>query len=188
MRTINAPALAQLNGENMRIALLVEMLLTAPVRLCSANVSLTYAGNVYVGTGVLGAVNEVDDSPGEYKNMTFTLSGVALDVIAIALAENIRNKTVTVRMAVIDATSFAILDAPVIWSGSLDQMPIQMGEGSATVTVSAEHRGITFARAKPINYTEQDQSRVDPTDTSLRFIQSQSTHQDVWPAASYFRK
>jgi hypothetical protein len=187
MRVINGPALAQLNAETMKIALLVEMMLSAPVRLCTANVNLVWDGNTYVGTGVLGAVNEVDDSPGEYKNLTFTLSGVDLAVISIALNENVRNKRVTVREAVIDASTFAILDAPVIWTGTIDQMPVQQGDGTATVSVSAEHRGITFARAKPINYNEVDQARIDPTDTSLRFIQSQSTHQDVWPAASWGR-
>jgi len=188
MRLINAPALAQLNGENMRVALLVEMLLSVPVRLCSANVTLSYAGNQYLGTGVLGSVNEIDDSPGEYKGMSFTLSGVDLGVIAIALAEDVRNKTVTVRMAVIDASSYAILDAPIIWTGTIDQMPVQMGDGTASVTVSAEHRGITFARAKPTFYNSEDQLAREPGDTSMRFIQSQSTNNVVWPAAGFFKQ
>jgi hypothetical protein len=187
MRLISGPALAQLNAESMRVALLVEMMLSAPVRLCTANVNLDWAGSTYIGTGVLGAVNEVDDSPGEYKNLTFTLSGVDLAVISIALSENVSNKRVTVREAIIDSNSFAVLDAPVIWTGIMDQMPVQRDDDTATVSVSAEHRGITFARAKPINYTEVDQARIDPADTSLRFIQSQSTHQDVWPAASWGR-
>jgi hypothetical protein len=188
MRLINGPALAQLNADGLRAAMLVEMLLSGPVRLNTANVNLEYGGQTYFGTGVLGAVEEVDDSPGEYKNLTFTLSGVDLAVIAIALAENVRNKRVTVRLAVIDPASNTILDAPVIWTGTIDQMPVQQGGEAAIVSVSAEHRGITFARAKPLNYNEVDQARVDPTDTSLRFVQSQSTHQDIWPAASYFRQ
>lgn len=188
MRAVNGPALAQLNAERMKIALLVEFQFSQPVYMNTANLNITYGGNTYLGLGTLGAVNEVDDSPGEYKNLTFTLSGVSIDIIAIALAENIRNKRVVVREAIIDQDSLTVLDAPVIWTGVMDQMPIQMGEGTASVTLSAEHRGITFARAKPLNYTEEDQRRVDPTDTSLRFIQSQSTHQDVWPAAGFFRQ
>lgn len=188
MRIITGPALARLNAETLQIAVLVEMQLSAPVYLCSSNINLEFGGNTYVGTGVLGAVNEVDDSPGEYKNLTFTLSGVDLAVIAIAMDENIRNKRVVVRLAVVSETDFSVLDAPVMWSGIMDQMPIQQQDNTGTVSVSAEHRGITFARAKPINYNTVDQARIDPTDTSLRYVQSQSTHNDVWPAASYFRQ
>lgn len=190
MRAINGAALAELNSERMKIALLVEFQFSLPVYMTNANVNITYAGNQYLGLGTLGSVAEVDDSPGEYKNLTFTLSGVSLDVIAIALAEEIHNRRVVVREAVIDQNSLAVLDAPIIWTGIMDQMPVmQDPEGmTASVTLSAEHRGITFARAKPLNYTEQDQSLIDPTDTSLRFIQSQSTRQDVWPAAGFFKQ
>jgi len=188
MRVIAGPALAQLQSGNVHMALLVEMLLTQPVRLNTANVTLTYGGVDYIGTGVLGAVNEIDDSPGEYKNLTFTLSGVDLAVLSIALQENIRNKVVNVRLAVLDTNANTVLDAPLIWTGLLDQMPMHMGEKTATINVSAEHRGLVFSRPKPINYTDADQARVDPTDTGLRFIQSQSTHNDTWPAATFFRK
>lgn len=190
MRAVSGPALAQLNAERMRVALLVEFQFSLPVYLNTANVDITYGGNKYLGIGTLGAINEVDDSPGEYKNLTLSLSGVSLDVISIALQENIRNKRLVVREAIIDQASFAVLDAPVIWSGTMDQMPVSQDHQNqtATVSLSAEHRGITFARAKPLNYTQEDQGRVDPTDTSLRFIQSQSTRQDIWPAAGYWKQ
>lgn len=188
MRIISAPAVTQLQSGNVKMALLVEMLLSAPVRLNTANVTLTYGGVDYIGTGILGGVNEVEDSPGEYKNLTFSLSGVDVAVLSIALAENVRDKKVSVRLAVLSETDNTVLDAPLIWTGTIDQMPVQMGDGTATINVSAEHRGLTFSRPKPLNYNNTDQTRIDPTDTSLRFIQAQSTHNDTWPAATYFRR
>lgn len=189
MRTIAPAAVARLNADSLRVAMLLEMQMSAPIYLNTDNVNLTFDGKTYIGTGVLGAINEVDDSPGEFKNLTFTLSGVALDVIAIALAENIRNKRVVLRLAVISEADYTVLDAPIVWTGIMDQMPVSAEAQTATVSVSAEHKGVTFARAKPINYTDVDQTtRVNAADTSLRFIQSQSTHNDVWPAATFFRQ
>lgn len=187
MRVIAPAALAKMNSDSLKAALLVEMQLSLPVYLNTANINLEFGGNTYFGTGTLGTVEEIDDSPGEYKNVTFTLSGVSLDVIAIALSEDIANKRVTIRLAVLNDADASVIDAPIIWSGTMDQMPVQSQDNTAVVSVSAEHRGVTFARPKPINYTPVDQVRVDPTDTSLRFIQSQSTHSDVWPAASFGR-
>lgn len=188
MRFISPAAQAALAGEVVTQALLVEMMLSQPVRLCSANLALTYGGNEYIGTGTLGSVGVAEDSPGEYKNLTFSLSGVALDVVSLALQENARGKRVTVRLATIDPSTATVLDAPIIWAGTIDQMPIQAGKETASVNVSAEHRGVTFGRAKPLNYTDVDQQRLYPGDTFLRFIQAQSTHQDVWPAAAWFKQ
>jgi hypothetical protein len=188
MRAISPAALAVLSSETVPMVLLVEMLLTQPLRMSSASVPITYGGAEYLGLGHFGAVEEVEDSPGEYKNLVFALNGVASDLISIALSENIRGKPVTMRLGVMDPNNFTVLDAPVIWAGTLDQMPIQMGKETGIVNVTAEHRGVTFARPKPLNYTDNDQRRLFPGDTSLKTIQSQSTHPDVWPAASYFKR
>src|SRR5574341_802307 len=66
--------------------------------------------------GSLGAVEEVDDSPGEFKSLRFVLSGVPSDTIAIARSESIRNKAVTVSLAILDPDTHAVLDAPVVWT------------------------------------------------------------------------
>lgn len=188
MRLIDPVALAQIQSGAVKMALLVEMIMSAPVLLNSTGGTLVYAGNTYVGTGVLGGVGEIDDSPGEYKNLTLQLSGVDQNIIAIALAEEISNKRLTVRQAFLHPDNNTVLDAPIIWTGIMDQMPIEQGDKSASVSVSAEHRGLILQRPKPINYNYEDQILIDPTDTCLRFVQSQSTHQDVWPAASFFKQ
>src|SRR5574341_201255 len=188
MRAINAPATAVLNGSVCPLIMLVEMLLSTPVRLNNTPNNIEYGGNTYTGAGSLGAVEEVDDSPGEFKSLRFVLSGVPSDTIAIARSESIRNKAVTVSLAILDPDTHAVLDAPVVWTGTLDRMPIEEGDGTATISVIAEHRGNTFARPKPLRYTDTDQQALYPGDTCLRFIPSQATHQDVWPAAAYFRQ
>ena len=185
MRTIDPAAAAVVGGVSV---LLVEMLLTTPTRMCSATQAITYGGNEYLAIGHLGAVETIDDSPGEIKSMRFILNGVSNDLLAVALAEPIRGKAVYMRLAILDPDTHAVLDAPLIWSGTLDQMPIQMGKESSVISVTAEHRGATYARPKPLRYADGDQQRLHPGDTSLRFTTSQANHQDVWPAAAFFRQ
>lgn len=187
MRAITAPAMAALAAEVVPMAVLVEMQLSATLRFSTASIDLTYAGGTYLGLGAIGTIEEVDDSPGEYKNVVFTLGGVATDVVSIALSENIRNKPVTIRLAIIDTASATVLDAPVIWAGALDQMPMTVTKETVSISVTAEHKGATFARTKPLFYTDGDQRRLITGDTSLKTIQSQSTHQDVWPSAEWFK-
>lgn len=81
-----------------------------------------------------------------------------------------------------------------VWSGQLDQMPIKHGE-AATITVTAEHRGIVFARAKGDRYTDASQRRLYPgatppttADRSLEYLVSQANSQTIWPSAEWFKQ
>lgn len=191
MRTIESSAEAALGESGVAIVLLLEMELSETVRMCSSPYEVTFEGNDYLGVGNLGAVGVVNDSPGEYKPLRLNLSGVSTDVLAIALEEDLRGKPCSLRMAVLDPTTHEVLDAPLIWSGTLDQMPVALpaeADGSFSIGATAEHRGVTFARPKPLRYTDTDQRRLFAGDTSLRFIDAQSNHPDVWPAASFGRQ
>lgn len=189
MRTLTAEAAAVLSGAHVPVALLVEMLLTAALRLNTSPVNIAWNGHEWIGAGALGSIDEVADVAGEQHALRFTLSGVPSDLLAVALAEPIRGKACTVRLAVLHPDTHAVLDVPLAWAGTLDQMAITQQPGNTcSVSVTAEHAGAAYARPKPLRYTDADQQRLYPGDTSLRFVVSQSQHQDVWPAASYFRR
>ena len=172
------------------VVLLVEMLLTAPLRMCSSFYEIEHDGNTYLPLGDLGSVEEVEDGQGDYKPLRYSLSGVRQDLLVIALEENIRNKPCTVFLAVLDEVTHQKREVQQVWTGTLDQMGVAIDpkSGTAVISVTAEHRAVTYARPKSLRYTDADQRRLYPTDTSLRFIESQANHTDVWPAASFGRQ
>lgn len=188
MRSIAAPAVAVLNGPVVPLVLLLELGFTAAVRLCTGSVAVQYGADLYYGTGTLGAVEPVTDELQSTTGLRFTLSGVPLDSIALALSEAVRGTSCTLRAAILDPTTHAVLDAPLVFTGTLDSMPITHGADSATIGVVAIHRGDTYRRPKPLRYTDGDQQRLFSGDTSMRYVLSQAQTQDVWPAAGYFRQ
>lgn len=188
MRSISGPAASALASGRVALVLLVEMQLTSTLRLASSAVTISWGGFDWLGAGSLGAVEEVADTAGDYKSLRFVLSGVPASNLAIALAEPIRDKACILRLAVLDPDTHAVLDAPVVWTGTLDQMPVTLSGETCTIAVVAEHAGVAYARPKPLRYTDADQQRLYPGDTSLRFVVDQAQHQDVWPASSYFRR
>jgi hypothetical protein len=188
MRTVSAPALAVLSGSVVPLVLLVEMGFSSPVRLCTGSVAIQYGADLYYGTGTLGAVEAVSDEVQSTQGLRFTISGVPSESIALALGEDVRGKSCTLRLAVLDPTTHAVLDAPVVFTGALDTMPITHGADDCTIGVVAIHRGDTYRRPKPLRYTDGDQQRLYPGDTSLRYVLSQAQTADVWPSASYFRQ
>lgn len=188
MRTIAAPALAVLAGPVVPLVLLVEMGFSPVVALASGAVSVQVGATLFLGAGALGAVEAIKDAPGDAQGLRFSLSGVSPDALSMALSETTRGRSCTVRLAILDPATQAVLDSPTVWTGTLDQMPISLGADSASIGVTALHRGQTFRRPKPLRYTDGDQQQISSGDTSMRYVVSQSQHKDIWPAASFFKQ
>ena len=186
MRTLT-PAAQALLGKRLAMTLLLELQLSVTLRLCTAPIDIEHGLVTYIG-GRMVAIDPVKNQGGEVQGLKFSLSGVLSEHIALALAEPVQGKVVLLSVALMDPDTQAIVDVQQIFSGTIDQMPIVHGAQSATVSVTVEHRGLVFGRAKPINYSDADQQRLYPGDRSLEFLISQATHQDVWPAASFFRQ
>jgi hypothetical protein len=186
MRTLTGPAGAVLGG-TWALAQLVDLdLASGNIRVTTAGVDIDWNGDTYIGRKMIG-VEAVKDQGGEVQGLTFTLSGVPIEFLSLALQEQVQGRPVRIWTAILDGGTHAILDVVQTWAGTCDRMPIQQSANTATISVTAEHRGITFSRAKGLRYTDGD-PRLYAGDKSLEFIVSQSSHQDVWPAASFFKK
>jgi hypothetical protein len=184
MRTLTAGAITALAAADVPIVMLVEMAFSPVIRLASSAVDIVWSGNTYLGAGPLGSVEAVKDSAGDATALQFQLSGVPTDNLALALGQSARNKACTVRLAVLNSTTHAVEDVATIGVFQLDQLAIS----GSTIGVTAYPMARVFARPKPIRYTDGDQQLVSSGDRALEYLVSQSTHQDVWPAASWGRQ
>jgi len=186
VKTLAGPAAALL-GHRLALAQFVEMDLSEQLFITTARDDIDWNGHTYIG-GRQTAIDAIKDQGGEIAGLSFQISGVPTDLLALALAEPIQGKAIRVYTVIMDPDSQAIVDVQQSWAGTLDQMPISQGVASSIITVTAEHRGITFARPKGLLYTDGDQQAQYPGDLCLEFIVAQSTHQDVWPAAAFFKQ
>lgn len=184
MRSLTSGAVAALSAPAVPIVMLVEMMFSTPLRVASSAVPIVWGGYTWLGAGPLGQVDAVKDAAGEAGALQFSISGVPQDSIALVLNESARNKACTVRLAILDAITHAILDVSTIGTFLMDQMVINGG----TVAVTAIPMARVFARQKPLRYTDGDQQLISAGDRALEYLNSQAQAQDVWPAASWFRK
>ena len=76
MRTGSAPALAALAGQSAMIIWLIRMDLSDSVYLCTATHDVVWDGHTWMGAGVIGSVDEVQDSTGERRGLKFSMSSV----------------------------------------------------------------------------------------------------------------
>ena len=188
MRTVSAPAAAVLAGGVVPLALLIEMDLTAPLNLNTSNLNLVVSGTTYLGVGGIGSIAPLADTPVEVRGLTFSISGVPSDRIALALSEPVQGKAVRIKTAILDPSTYAVLDTRLRWAGLLDVMTINETGGTATINVSAENAAIDLARAATSLYSDPEQQRLNTGDLFLQFKADQVSQRIIWPSLEFFKK
>jgi hypothetical protein len=190
MRTFNAAALALLAriaaGERIPWVQLVELQLSSTVYLTTAGESVDWNGHTWLSASAL-RIDPIEDGSAELPGLSFTLPGVQQADLALVLTEPVEGKTVRVYDALVDPATRVVADAIFAWGGTLNVPSIGYGP-IASVTATAEHRGIVALRPKPRRYNNDDQQRRFPGDTCFNFDPGTDTGPIAWPKASYFRQ
>jgi hypothetical protein len=184
MRSLSAGAITTLSDPRPPAVLLVAMGFSPVVRLASSAVHIEWDGFTWLGAGPLGAVEPIKDTAGDAQGLKFALSGVPSDNIALALGQSARGKSCTIRLAILNPATHVIEDVSLLGLFELDQLTV-VGD---VIGVTAFPLSRIFARPKAVRYTDGDQQRLYSGDRALEYVVSQSTHQDVWPAAAWGRK
>lgn len=188
MRILSARGRAALLRTPMPLALLVEMDLSAPLRLNSSPLDLTFGGSTWFGLKGLGKLDAVKDSPAEIAAMGFEISGVNTANLALALTEPVQGRAVRIKLAIFDPDAYDITDIELLWSGCLDVMTIDRGFPLSTIKVTAEHFAVDLVRPITSLYSDAEQRRLYPGDPSLQYVVDQVDMRVVWPDREFFKQ
>jgi hypothetical protein len=150
--------------------------------------ALTDPGITYKGAYGLGQISAITDKPGEVQGITLELHGSDASRISLALddADIVQGTAVEIRTAIIDTSTYQILDAPVEWVGYLDTMAIAEDGTSASISCTAESRAVDLLRGNAWMYTDADQRLVNAADGSFKYVVDQVDKPIVWPAREFF--
>jgi len=169
------------------IVQLIHMAFATPIALNTSTWNLTWDGVDYLGAHGLGSVSAITDKPGELQGLTFELFGdTAMITAALDDADVVQETVVTIRTAILSATTYQIIDAPIEWVGKLDTMGTSEDGERATIHVSAESKAIDLLRGTPMFYSDADQRTVNANDGSFMYVVDQIDKPVVWPARTYF--
>lgn len=189
MITLTPSGQAAIAAQTVNIVQLVLLQFDTPVGLNSSNYNFTYEGIEYKAAYGMGAISEIEDSPGEIKGIQFTLNESSSGVISLALddARTWQSTPVVIRNAILDE-NYQIVDAPIVWSGIGDTLNITEGPESAIVQATAESSAVDFLRGSILSYTDTDQKALYPTDEGLSLLLTQVDKPVVWPTKAWFQK
>lgn len=131
-------------------------------------------------------LTEVEVQASTLSGVTFSLPAVTEAELAFAFTD-LDGTTARIYHALVDPDTGVVADALQPWAGALDIPGWEDGE-KAVVLITGTHRGQLALQPKPSRYTNDEQQRLYPGDTSLNFDPATDAAPLVWPAASYFRQ
>lgn len=173
-------------GEVIPMVQLVEVATSPAMYLTTAGMPLEWGGHTWQPVG--GQLEPISHTAtGEVDQLVFTLPAVTPDQIAMGLTEPVAGVSVRVYDCLVDPADGAVADAVLAWAGSLSVPTLEDGP-DAVLSWTAEHRAARALRPKPSRYTNDEQRRLYPGDTSLDVDPETDAKPLAWPAASYFRQ
>jgi hypothetical protein len=165
--------------------------------------NITFNGVTFFGGGNLIGISAYQETLDlQAQGMTFTLSGVASDLIEITENEPYQGRAVRLSIALVDIESFIAkedgtgviltegggrirLESTVnatyrLFSGLMDVMDTQDDSTTSTIQLSAENVLTLLKRSKTRRYTDEDQKARYPDDDGLSFIAALQDKDLIW--------
>jgi len=190
MRSLISTVLSALAaGTFVRVQLLRIDFPSGTIALNTSNWNIASGGVTYQGAYGLGSISAITDSPGgAMKGITLEMITGDSGTIALALdeADEVQGAPITIRTAIFDPATYAVLDAPIDFAGLCDTMQIEEGGSKVSITVTAESNAVDLLRSNPSTYSDADQQALYPGDRAFEYVVDQLDKPVVWPSREYF--
>jgi hypothetical protein len=181
-RTLPAALATELSATELKPFYAVEMLFdSGTVRFWTGYGEITANGEEWAGSGtIMGITNSNESTDLSANGMTISFSGLESSFVAIALTENYRGRLIKIYLGCLDSTNQPVSNMYQLFAGRMDVMTINEDGQTASITISAENVLIDLERARMRKYTDEEQRKRFPGDSSLEFVASLQDKQISW--------
>jgi hypothetical protein len=154
------------------------------IRLWSGIGDLVYAGDTYTGVGNLLSVRLAEESKEiAAKGVNVALNGINSTLIAKALDESYRGRTMAIYLFFMDDNQ-VVLYPYAVFVGYINMMNIQDNGETSVISVDAESKLIDLQRPRERRYTSEDQKIDYPNDKGLDAVTWIQNQKIKWGSGS----
>lgn len=182
-------------GAEVRAFWAVDLLFDSPnqIYMWSGLGDLSLGGNTYTGVGDLLQISEMQESSDiAAYGATLTLSGIPTSTVDLALAEPYQGRKALVKFGIRGGPSGpllteageailteagellliedAITTGMTIFSGEMDQMVINYGPETVSISLAVESRLVNLRNPRIRRYTDEDHQARYPGDVAFGFV------------------
>jgi hypothetical protein len=151
------------------------------VRVHNGIGTIQWGGHDWLGIGAFGSVSGMNETAELQRNtVTYTLTGIPNDLIAVALGEHYQGRNARVYIGFFNITTKQLVGTPLLKeSGLMDVSRVREGR-ECSVTITAESRMSEWSRPKVRRYTDAEQRARYPNDRGLEFVARTAVEEIVW--------
>lgn len=181
-REVSAAVGAALEAGELRLVLLFEgEFATGWVRLWTGVGEVAWNGETWLGAGSLLGIGPIEETQQVVANgTTVSLSGVPLELVALAIDEARQGKPGRVWLGLLTEAGEIIADPVRAFTGRLDVPEVVDGGDTCTVTISYENRLIDLGAARNWRYTHESQQVLAPGDRGFEFVTTIQDKEIKW--------
>jgi hypothetical protein len=167
-------------GDHVPYIFFVQLDFSQPLRMCSAGYDVTWAGATWLGLGSLGSIEPIQEQASlEAIGVRLTLTGVPTDMIAITLGEQYQGRACQIWFAPLREDMQLAVQPVRLFSGRMDTMDTEVGD-TATITLSAESRMVSWDKARVRRYNNEDQQSRYADDLGFEFVPQMVEKNLIW--------
>jgi len=143
--------------------------------------NLVIGGETYLGAGTLLSISDIEDSK-ELKSagVTFSISGMDIEVLGYALNENYQNRPMSLFMAFVSGGTDDVDGYLTLYKGRMINIDISDDVTGSNITLQTENRLLDLRRPSNIRYTRESQQYLYAGDTSLDQVNKISQMDIEW--------
>ena len=202
-RDLNADLITQITSPAYRPFFAIKAVLdSTTLSLWTGIGDISISGTTYSGVGTFLDISDIEETAQiSAKGLALTLSGVPSDLLSLALTEQYQGRLLTLIFGVTDlqrvfllrqSGDFVLLqdggkvilntdDVPAeLFKGYIDQMVIDEGSETSTISVAVESKLIDLERGRIFRYSNQSQKAIFPNDKGLEFVDSLQDKKFNW--------
>jgi hypothetical protein len=151
------------------------------VRIWSGLGDITWTGRTWTGVGNLLGLGAIEETQQVVAGgTTVSLSGVPLEMVALAIDEARQGKPGRVWLGLLTDAREIIADPVQAFTGRLDVPEIADTGESCTVTISYENRLIDLGTPRNWRYTHESQQALAPGDQGFAFVTTIQDKEITW--------
>lgn len=190
MAILSEPQQSELEKPVTRTVYFVELRFrTSTQYICSANITLNWGDQDWLGFGSIGSISAVEESEGvESKSLSFTLN-VAQEYLNLAVGdvEEYRGRAAKLYFCPLDE-SFVMIGTPQLcWRGIMDVMAIGIEGEEGGITLKCETSAYGLKRAPAFRLNAAQQKKKHPTDTGFDYLTDLIAKPQVWLSQKFQR-
>lgn len=142
--------------------------------------NLSYGGNTFQGTGLIGKVSQIKESGDLAANgVTLSLSGIPSAMIAEALANDSQGRPAKIWIVAFNADMSLAANPYLIFDGIIDLCTIEDNGATATVSVQLQ-KELVDNRSGARRYTHEDQQIDFPGDLGFEYVAGLALQTVTW--------